>query len=143
MLFAPRNPPMQLAVQPVDYAALIHPTPPHVTRRLCSSFIRGAVQTPHDLAYTAPMTTITLENTQADLPALVKRVLDGEEIVIEADERKIRLTAVPPPPSTDTIPQRKSYRGRGALKGQLVVRPEFFEPLSDEECGVAGDPGAK
>lgn len=40
-----------------------------------------------------------------------------------------------------TEPARKSYRGRGALKGQLVVGPEFFEPLSDEECGVAGDPG--
>jgi hypothetical protein len=35
-----------------------------------------------------------------------------------------------------------SYRGRGVLKGQLVVGPEFFEPLSDEECGVGNEPGA-
>ena len=40
-------------------------------------------------------------------------------------------------------PQRKSYRGRGALEGQLVVGPEFFEPLSDEECGVAPGCGVK
>ena len=28
------------------------------------------------------------------------------------------------------------------LKGQLVVGPEFFEPLSDEECGIDDEPGA-
>ena len=55
----------------------------------------------------------------------------------------MRLTPVTTAPSQQAAePARKSYRGRGALKGQLVVGPEFFEPLSDEECGVAGDPGA-
>ena len=43
---------------------------------------------------------------------------------------------------TGIEPARKSYRGRGVLKGQLVVGPEFFEPLRDEECGVGGDAGA-
>jgi hypothetical protein len=28
------------------------------------------------------------------------------------------------------------------LKGQLIVGPEFFEPLSDEECGIdRNEPG--
>ena len=89
------------------------------------------------------MTTITLEQAQLDLPALVKRVLDGEEIVIEADDKLVRLAPFTAAPSqTETEPSRKSYRGRGALKGRLVVGPEFLEPLSDEECGVGGDPGA-
>ena len=89
------------------------------------------------------MTTITLEKAQQDLPALVKRVLAGEDIVIEADERKVRLSPVPPlPTQAETEPPRTSYRGRGVLKGQLIVGPEFFEPLSDEECGVGSDPGA-
>ena len=89
------------------------------------------------------MTTITLEKAQQDLPALIKRVLAGEDIVIGTQDAAVRLTPVTAVPSQqEAQPARKSYRGRGALKGQLVVGPEFFEPLSDEECGVAGDPGA-
>ncbi len=84
------------------------------------------------------MTTITLEKAQEDLPLLVKRALAGEEIVIEAaGTAAVRLAPVDRP-----VPGGAGYRGRGALKGQLVVGPEFFEPLSDEECGIGGEPGA-
>ena len=89
------------------------------------------------------MTTVTLEKAQQDLPALVKRVLAGEEIVIGAPGAAVRLspfTSATSQPGSE--PPRVSYRGRGALKGQLVIGPEFFEPLSDEDCGVGGDPGA-
>lgn len=89
------------------------------------------------------MTTITLEKAQQDLPALIKRVLAGEDIVIGTQDAAVRLTPATTAPSQQTAePVRKSYRGRGALKGQLVVGPEFFEPLSDEECGTQSDPGA-
>ena len=89
------------------------------------------------------MSTITLEKAQQDLPALIKRVLAGEEIVIGTQDAAVRLTPVSTAPSQQAgEPTRKSYRGRGALKGQLVVGPEFFEPLSDEECGVADETGA-
>ena len=89
------------------------------------------------------MTTITLEKAQQDLPALIKRVLAGEDIVIGTQDAAVRLSpATTAQGHQEAEPRRKSYRGRGALKGQLVVGPEFFEPLSDEECGVAGDPGA-
>jgi antitoxin (DNA-binding transcriptional repressor) of toxin-antitoxin stability system len=83
------------------------------------------------------MTRITLEKAQRDLPLLVKRALAGEEIVIQAaDEAAIRLSPIEPAAGDLPVPLGASYRGRGALKGQLVVGPEFFEPLSDEECGV-------
>ena len=89
------------------------------------------------------MTTITLEKAQQDLPALIKRVLAGEDIVIGTQDAAVRLSPVTTAQSRqEAEPVRMSYRGRGALKGQLVVGPEFFEPLSDEECGVADDPGA-
>ena len=81
------------------------------------------------------MITITLEKAQQDLPALVRRALAGEDIVIEFDDQKIRLAQVPAPPSFDEATARR--RGYGVLKGKLVVGPEFFEPLSDEECGVS------
>lgn len=88
------------------------------------------------------MTTITLEKAQQELPGLVKRALAGEEIVIEsAGAAAVRLAPVEP--ARDQPAQSgESYRGRGALKGLLVVGPEFFEPLSDEECGVGSEPGA-
>ncbi len=85
------------------------------------------------------MTTITLDKAKDDLPALVERALAGEEIVIETGgAASVRLTAVPAV-TTKTGELRSSYRGRGILKGQLVVGPEFFEPLSDEECGLGAD----
>ena len=88
------------------------------------------------------MTTVTLEKAQQDLPVLVKRALAGEEIVIEASEAAaVRLAPIAPAADLPA-PAGASYRGRGALKGQLVVGPEFFEPLSDEECGIANEPGA-
>ena len=83
------------------------------------------------------MTTITLEKAQNDLPALVKRALAGEDIVIQVDDQKVRLAQVPASPTFDEATARR--RGYGVLKGKLVVGPEFFEPLSDEECGVGGD----
>lgn len=82
------------------------------------------------------MTTITLEKAQAELPTIFKRVLEGEDIVIAVDDKKIRLT-----PELNSIgfdAATASYRGYGALRGKFQVGPEFFEPLSDEECGVAG-----
>jgi antitoxin (DNA-binding transcriptional repressor) of toxin-antitoxin stability system len=86
------------------------------------------------------MTTITLEKAQQDLPLLVERALAGEEIVIEAaGAAAVRLAPVAAI-AHQPVPAGASYRGRGALKGQLVA--EFFEPLSDEECGVGGGPGA-
>jgi antitoxin (DNA-binding transcriptional repressor) of toxin-antitoxin stability system len=85
------------------------------------------------------MTTITLEEAQQELPLLVKRALAGEEIVIKAGgTAAIRLAPIEP---TVDRPARlgESFRGRGVLKGQLVVGPEFFEPLSDEECGIGDE----
>ena len=88
------------------------------------------------------MTTITLEKAQRDLPLLVERALAGEEIVIEAaGAAAVRLAPIEA--ATDqVVPPGASYRGRGALKEQLVVGREFFDPLSDEDCGIGSEPGA-
>ncbi len=86
------------------------------------------------------MTTITIEKAQQDLAALVRRALEGEEIVIESlGTEAVKLAPVIAAPTQREQP-RASYRGRGALKGQLVVGPEFFDPLSDDECGYSSDP---
>jgi len=90
------------------------------------------------LCYGYSMTTVTLEKAQHDLPALVKRALAGEDIVINEGAAAVKLAPVAVP-QVEADEGPTSYRGRGALKGVLVVGPEFFEPLSDEECGLGGD----
>jgi antitoxin (DNA-binding transcriptional repressor) of toxin-antitoxin stability system len=93
------------------------------------------------------MTTITLDKAQQDLPAIVKRVLAGEEILIGTPGSEVKLTPLHTTQlhTADSAQEDRqlgsSYRGRGALKGQLVVGPEFFEPLSDEECGCDSSTG--
>jgi antitoxin (DNA-binding transcriptional repressor) of toxin-antitoxin stability system len=73
-----------------------------------------------------------LEKAQQELPLLVKRALADEDIVIEAaGEAAIRLAPIEPAAERTVMPGT-SYRGRGALKGQLVVGSGFFEPLSDD-----------
>jgi antitoxin (DNA-binding transcriptional repressor) of toxin-antitoxin stability system len=87
-------------------------------------------------------TTITVEKAQQELPLLVKRALAGEEIVIEASDTAAVKLAPVVSSGDRPAPVSASFRGRGALKGQLVVGPEFFEPLSDEECGTGNEPGS-
>jgi antitoxin (DNA-binding transcriptional repressor) of toxin-antitoxin stability system len=82
-----------------------------------------------------PMTTISIDKAQKDLAILVKRAVAGEDIIIESDDMQVRL--LPVPRGFDAVTARR--RGYGLLKGKLVVGPEFFEPLSDEECGLVQD----
>jgi antitoxin (DNA-binding transcriptional repressor) of toxin-antitoxin stability system len=84
------------------------------------------------------MATITLDKAQTDLATLVERALAGEEIVIEMPSAAaVKLSPIQKAPAFDEVTAR--LRGYGAMKGQLVVGPEFFEPLSDEECGLSSD----
>ena len=77
------------------------------------------------------MTTITLEKAQADLPALLKRALEGEEIVVELDGKLVRLAPLAAEPRFDE--ERARQRGWGCLKGQFEVTDAFFEPLPEDE----------
>jgi len=77
------------------------------------------------------MTTFAIEKAQQDLVTLVKRALDGEDIVIEADSRKVRLAPVPALPVFDAATARR--RGYGSMKGQFEVTDAFFEPLPEDD----------
>ncbi|MGO8955028.1 MAG: type II toxin-antitoxin system Phd/YefM family antitoxin [Rhodomicrobium sp.] len=77
------------------------------------------------------MTTITIEKAQEDLPLLVKRALAGEEIVIEAEDKLVRLAPCPAGPRFDEAAARR--RGYGSMKGQFEVTDAFFEPLPEDE----------
>ena len=77
------------------------------------------------------MTTITLEKAQLDLPLLVKRALAGEEIVIAAGDRLVRLAPSPAESGFNEVTARR--RGYGSMKGQFEVPDSFFEPLPEDE----------
>lgn len=77
------------------------------------------------------MTTITLEKAQQDLPELISRALAGEDIVIVAGDRLVRLT---PSPNEHTFNEANARRrGYGSMKGQFEVPDSFFEPLPEAE----------
>ncbi len=84
------------------------------------------------------MTTIPLDKAKSDLPSLVDRALAGEEIAIARAGGAVKLAPVSLPEASESQ-SSPSYRGRGALKGSLVVGPEFFEPLSDVDLGSASE----
>lgn len=72
------------------------------------------------------MTTITIDKAEKDLAALVKRAMEGEEIIIsEGEEPRVKLEPVRP---------ATSLRGFGILKGKIRVSDEdLFGPLPEDE----------
>jgi antitoxin (DNA-binding transcriptional repressor) of toxin-antitoxin stability system len=71
------------------------------------------------------MLTLTVEQAEKNLAALLERARAGEEIII-SDGRQpgLRLEPVSPP----------SRRGFGALQGQIKVADEdLFGPLPEDE----------
>lgn len=73
------------------------------------------------------MIKATMFEAKTNLSKLVKRALNGEEVLITTGrERKpvVRLAPVVP---------RSTSRRLGFLKGQGHVGPEFLEPLPEEE----------
>ncbi len=81
------------------------------------------------------MTTITLEKAQLELPLLVNRALAGEEIVIAAGDRRVRLTPSPADRPTESGFDEANAlrRGYGSMKGQFEVPDSFFDPLPEDE----------
>lgn len=71
------------------------------------------------------MKTVKVHEAKTNLSRLIERACQGEEVIISrGDEPVVRL--VP-------IAGGKGRRTLGILKGKLVVGPEFFEPLPQEE----------
>lgn len=77
------------------------------------------------------MTLVPLSQAQKDLPSLIKRALEGEEIVVAGldDQPAVRLSPAKPAFNEELA----RARGYGSLKGKLVVPDSFFEPLPDDE----------
>ena len=68
------------------------------------------------------MQTITLDEAQTRLPALIETAVAGEEIFITRDGLLVQLV-----PQTPT----KRKRQFGSARGLIQMAPEFDEPMDD------------
>jgi antitoxin (DNA-binding transcriptional repressor) of toxin-antitoxin stability system len=75
------------------------------------------------------MATVTIQTAESKLSLLLALVEAGEEIIIARGEDPIAKLV----PFGSAVPKPQGKRQFGALKGQLSIGPEFFEPLPDEE----------
>lgn len=71
------------------------------------------------------MPIFTVHAAKTNLSKLIERVCAGEEIIIARGSEPV-VKLVP-------VAHRPPRREFGALRGKLVVPPEFFEPLPDDE----------
>ncbi len=71
------------------------------------------------------MKTVTIHEAKTNLSRLIQKACRGEEVVI----------ARGPDPVVRLVPigAAQGRRKLGFLKGKLVVGPEFFEPLPEDE----------
>lgn len=73
---------------------------------------------------------VNVHAAKTQLSKLIERALAGEEIVIARDSQPVvKLVAL------ENAEPRRQF---GALKGELVVPDEFFEPLPDDELAAWG-----
>ena len=74
------------------------------------------------------MAIVTIHAAKTKLSQLLARVEAGEEIILARGKQPIaKLVPLQPPPSK---------RRFGALRGALVIGPEFFEPLPERELAA-------
>jgi prevent-host-death family protein len=71
------------------------------------------------------VSVVTIHQAKTNLSRLIKKVSAGEEVIIARGSKPV-AKLVP-------VGEVKGKRQPGALKGKLVVGPEFFKPLPPGE----------
>ncbi len=68
------------------------------------------------------MQNVTVENAKANLSQLISAAINGEEIIIEEDEKAVKLVPLTP---------EKSRPRFGSAKGKIEIADDFDAPLED------------
>lgn len=71
---------------------------------------------------------VTIHEAKTNLSRLLQLASAGEEIIISRGSKPV-ARLVP-------VGEIKGKRQPGSLKGRLLVTPEFFEPLPDDELSA-------
>ena len=74
--------------------------------------------------------TVTVHQAKTNLSKLLQKAASGEQVIIARGAKPV-ARLVP-------LGEVKGKRVPGALKGKLVVGPEFFEPLPPDESSNWG-----
>ena len=82
------------------------------------------------------MTTVTVEEASANLPDLLRRIAEGEEVVITQDGKWVALLAEPPdpPPTEEEIAARRKCVKQSIL--ETFVEMKSRRPILEQEIVV-------
>lgn len=72
---------------------------------------------------------VEIEEAKARLNELVQRATQGEEIIISAAERAVKLVPVEKPAPVEQ--KAKKRRQMGTLEGKIWMSDDFDEPLDE------------
>ena len=73
------------------------------------------------------MSTITLQDAQANLAELIRRLIPGEEVVITEYDEPVAILVPAPPKEPRNVPRL------GTLRGTVLSMEHFDEPLEEFE----------
>jgi prevent-host-death family protein len=73
----------------------------------------------------------TVHQAKTNLSKLLRRVENGEEVVIARGKEPV--AKIIPFPA-----RKKKKRVPGSLKGKIHIHPSFFDPMSKEELALWG-----
>ena len=73
------------------------------------------------------MTTISVDALQRDFPAVLKKVAEGEVVVVTSDEMPVAEITRP----NEAVPS-KPLPVFGLCKGEFVVPDDFDDPLPED-----------
>jgi antitoxin (DNA-binding transcriptional repressor) of toxin-antitoxin stability system len=84
-----------------------------------------------------------MEATMHQLSKLVKNAISGQEVILTCGQKRIPVARILPIDSAQPLGEisaadvaRKTKRPLGLYEGRIEIRPEFFEPLSEEELAL-------
>jgi prevent-host-death family protein len=81
------------------------------------------------------MTTVTIHEAKTHMSRLLVRVEAGEEIVIARRNTEIaKIVPMHPKKKPDRVP---GWLAHQSPDGREIIGPAFWEPLNDEEMGIA------
>jgi antitoxin (DNA-binding transcriptional repressor) of toxin-antitoxin stability system len=77
------------------------------------------------------METVTIRKAKTQLPRLIRKACQGEEVVIARGKKPVvKLVALPPAAKGPRIP--------GLWKGKISWTADAFDPLTDQELKDLG-----
>ena len=84
------------------------------------------------------MTVVTIHQAKTHLSKLIAKVLAGEEVTIARGKEQVaKLVPLHPPRPKRRVPGRLAHQVPPGCTD--ILAHGFWEPLSDEETGLAGD----